>query len=98
MMMNDNSVRNNNNNDNSRSMLLKKIGMYSFAMWELHIYLDTHPNDRNAQALHNEYAQKYRECVDEFERLYGPLNVKSVNNNTMAEWVSNPWPWDLEGN
>ena len=88
----------NNNNGDSRQMLLRRIAMYSFAMWELHIYLDTHPNDSQAKALHDEYKMKYKTAVDEFERLYGPLNIKSVNHNTMASWVSNPWPWDLEGN
>ena len=72
--------------------------MYAFSMWELHIYMDTHPCDEKAQSMHDEYLRKYKDAVKEFEEKFGPININNVNNSTMADWVSNPWPWDLEAN
>ena len=83
---------------NERKRLLRKVAMYAFSMWELHIYLDTHPNDRKAKAMHDEYMKKYNRAVEEYERLYGPLKITNVDNNTMAQWIDDPWPWDLEAN
>lgn len=81
---------------NDRNKLLKKISMNNFAMWELHIYLDTHPNDRKALTMHNEYQRKYREYVKEYEKQYGPLNMCNVTPENMWEWTNNPWPWDYK--
>ena len=39
------------NNDNS---LLRAIQMYDFYLYDLNLYLDTHPNDKNALAKFNE--------------------------------------------
>ena len=33
---------------NEQERLLRKIRSHQFAMWELHIFLDTHPNDCKA--------------------------------------------------
>ena len=69
-----------------------------FSAWELHLYLDTHKNDKTAKAMYEDYIRKYKACVEEYERLYGPLKTTSVNHNSMARWIDDPWPWDLEGN
>ena len=36
---------------NERNKLLQKLSAAQFAVWELHLYLDTHPCDQNAVAL-----------------------------------------------
>ena len=78
---------------NNRESLLKKISMLDFAMIELHLILDTHPNDRGASSKLSEYRMESEELTREFISKYGPLSMKDKNDSSW-EWIANPWPWD----
>lgn len=79
---------------NDKERLLREIAQVDFAMWELHIYLDTHPNDMTAMALHNANEKKLAVLVAEYTSKYGPLNTKGVTKDNRWLWISDPWPWD----
>lgn len=74
-----------------REKLLRKIMEYKFAINDLALYLDTHPNDRRALAKHNEYVEKLDEVTKEFEKMYGPLTIETVMESW--EWAQELWPW-----
>ncbi len=78
----------------SRDKLLRTLSSVQFALWELHLYLNTHPNDLSALAMHEKYALKFRQLKKEYEENYGPLSPKSGEG---IEWLKNPWPWDIGG-
>lgn len=78
----------------SRGALLRKLSAAQFAMWELHVYLDTHPNDKEALALHKKYEAKASELRKEYEEHFGPLTPATGEG---VEWLKNPWPWETEG-
>ena len=80
-----------NKNYENRDDLLKKIMEYKFYVNDLTLYLDTHPNDRRALTLHNEYVVKLEEVTKEFEKIYGPLTIETVMESW--EWAQNLWPW-----
>lgn len=75
-------------------MLLRRLSSIDFSMWELHIYLDTHPNDTEALALLEKYNLKRTALVEEYENKYGPLNTREVTPSNSWRWIANPWPWD----
>lgn len=77
--------------NNTREKLLRKIMEYKFYVNDLTLYLDTHPNDKKALALHNDYVEKLEEVTKEFEKMYGPLTVETVMESW--EWAQNLWPW-----
>ena len=81
---------------NERERLLLDVQMYSFAMWDLNLYLNTHPTDKNVMMLFDNYRKSYRKAVDEYESKYGPLHLEKVNTNSAAwEWNKSPWPWEV---
>lgn len=80
-----------------QSMLQKKISANQFAAWELHLFLDTHPNNVEAQAKFAEYRKKTDKLVKEYEAMYGPLTEKA-DDVCHWSWVNDPWPWETEGN
>ncbi len=80
-----------------RQILLKKISTYSFALLELHLFLDTHPYDMQTIAKIKEYKDKLEPLYEEFEQKYGPLTVRNDITNNWA-WIKDPWPWDKEDN
>jgi spore coat protein JB len=81
-----------------RESLLRKINANDFAMWELHIFLDTHPDNSEALAMRDKYAKKRDELTAEYTAKFGPLNMKGMTAETKWKWISNPWPWEIESN
>ncbi|MCI5651039.1 MAG: spore coat protein CotJB [Ruminococcus bromii] len=82
---------------NEQSRLRRRISSIQFAMWELHLYLDSHPYCAEAAKKLAEYREQYRKLKTDYEDQYGPLNETSRDTNRWA-WISDPWPWDAEAN
>lgn len=78
-----------------REILLKKISTYKFAIIDIQLFLDTHPDDKSMLNKLNEYKKTVTPLVREYETKFGPLKKSNEDNNTWL-WVKNPWPWDTE--
>lgn len=79
---------------NERSMLLKKIQKYDFALKELNLYLDTHPRCQRALALFEKYRTAKKSCEEEFVQRFGPLTPEQNNDSQHWAWIDDPWPWE----
>lgn len=77
--------------------LMRRISSYNFSMWELHLFLDSHPGDCDAAKQLAEYRKKAEELTKQYENAYGPINETTQNTNRWA-WITGPWPWEAEGN
>lgn len=73
--------------------LLYRFSAAQFVLWDLHLYLDTHPADLQTLALYKKYQTKYQMLKNEYEENYGPL---SPFDGQGVEWFKNPWPWDVK--
>jgi spore coat protein JB len=80
---------------NDKQKLLQKIRSVDFAMWELHIFLDTHPNDTDALSLYNKYQKKHDDLAAQYESIYGPLDMRNVTTDNRWQWINDPWPWEV---
>ena len=76
-----------------RENALWKLQAAKFALLELHLYLDTHPEDIAAMTAYKKYEAKYTLLCSEFEEKYGALKWLAAPG---VEWCKNPWPWDAE--
>ena len=89
----DNVVNENNScNNNARSEMMQKIKSYNFAIIELALYLDTHPDDEKTLCLHNKYCKECKELKDKYQKVYGPLTINYPCNKW--RWLEEPWPWE----
>lgn len=79
----------------SRQELLRKLSAAQFAMWELHLYLDTHPTDSQAMSLFRKYEKRATELKKEYENRFGPLTFRA--GEKAAQWLEEPWPWETQG-
>jgi len=79
---------------NERKMLLNKIQKYDFAIKELNLYLDTHPDCRRALALFDKYKNIKQAAVDEFNKKFGPLVPEQSSDPQHWSWIDDPWPWE----
>lgn len=71
--------------------LLREISAVEFAAWELHLYLDTHPCDEKAMAMHKKYSARAQQLTEEYEETFGPLTHRADSG---FQWIKNPWPWE----
>ncbi len=76
----------------TRAEMLRKIREYNFAIIELALYLDTHPEDQKALCLHREYAKCFKDLTDKYQKVYGPLTINFPCNKW--RWLEEPWPWE----
>ena len=75
--------------------LMQNLMAYKFAVNDMSLYLDTHPNDEKALKLHNEYVAEFDKIKEEYEKRFGPLSIETEENSWA--WVENSWPWEKEG-
>lgn len=83
---------------NPKDKLLRVIQMYGFALDEIRLYLDTHPDCQEALEYYHKYNALKKSAVEEYNRLYGPLTSGQVQSHTRWTWVQEPWPWERSAN
>ena len=73
------------NQTSKRRCLLQQINEVSFAVNDILLYLDTHPDDEKVLA--------------EYAKDYGPLTVDTASKTceTSWKWSQQPFPWEREG-
>ena len=76
----------------TRADMIERIKCLNFAIIELGLYLDTHPEDEKALCLHRKYCKEYRELTDKYQKVYGPLTIQFPCNKW--RWLEEPWPWE----
>ena len=66
------------NNRPNRKDLLQWINVVSFAVNDVHLYLDTHPTDKEALAYFHEYSKLRNHALKEYSKYYGPLTIDTT--------------------
>ena len=78
---------------NRREAMLKKLSAAQFTLWEMHLYLDTHPWDLQMVEAHNKATMKYKALLNEYEENFCALTTAKAQG---FEWLKGPWPWEIE--
>ena len=98
-MYDEDNIPNHNMQENDRTIdcenrreMINKIRSLDFAITELALYLDTHPDDQKALCLHKKYARECKELKDKYQKVYGPLTINYPCNKW--RWLEEPWPWE----
>ena len=76
----------------TRESMLNEIKCLQFAITEIALYLDTHPEDERALCLHRKYARELKDLQDKYQKVYGPLTINYPCNKW--RWLEMPWPWE----
>ncbi len=80
--------------------LAEKIRALGFAIYEVELFLDTHPDDCRALETREEYIGKQTEMICEYEKCCGPwiMTAADVTGTERWEWIDGPWPWEYSCN
>ena len=73
----------------NRDELMNRIHALSFAMTEAQLFLDTHPECRDALTYFRERRDELDNAMTEYQNKYGPLFA----DMTVGDKWSCPWPW-----
>jgi len=92
MLTNSNTDMECGNSYDTQEEMEERIRSLEFAIVELALYLDTHPEDMTALCMHGQYSMELRELREMYQRAYGPLTIHFPCNSW--RWVENPWPWE----
>lgn len=84
--------------ESSKTRLLYAIQMYDFYLYELQLYLDTHPTCQHGLASFRKYKQLRAQAVDSYTKLFGPITAVQSDCSNAFEWTAGPWPWEKEAN
>lgn len=83
--------------DANGKKLLNELMELSFVAVELNLFLDTHPDSKDALEDYNRISERYMLLKDKYEKTYGPLvNFGYSSSQYPWQWSQSPWPWEIE--
>ncbi|MDI3317744.1 MAG: spore coat protein CotJB [Bacillota bacterium] len=78
--------------------LSRRMQQLHFAALEINLYLDTHPDDRQALEDYNRLVQELMRLHQEWVRRYGPLMNHGQDPSAYPwQWTRTPFPYPLWG-
>ncbi|HBV68927.1 MAG TPA: spore coat protein CotJB [Clostridiales bacterium] len=87
-------IRNEYNSLNEEQHMLLDIQKLEFALYDLALYLDTHPNDPIALYKHQVLADQHMQVQRAYESKYGIMSVMSRETGDTWRYINAPWPWE----
>ena len=87
------------NDCSSREKLMREINEVSFAVNDIHLFLDTHLCDEKALAYYEGVVERRKKLMNEYARTYGPLTINDavLSGGDTWKWMEQPFPWEKEG-
>ena len=79
-----------------QELLLRSLQQCDFTLYELQLYLDTHPNCPDALEYYRDMCAVRKKLVEEYTAAYGPLSSYDCFCGDDWTWVDQPWPWEGE--
>lgn len=73
---------------------LGELMALQFVIKELQLYLDTHPDDREAFKAMQETIRLEKDGRSRYIKKYGPLTVGDLEYSSSYDWTESPWPWE----
>ncbi|MDO4555063.1 MAG: spore coat protein CotJB [Lachnospiraceae bacterium] len=80
-----------------KKKLLYYINAVSFAVDDSKLFLDTHPDNKEALEYFDNYNKARNRALNEYAACFGPLTIATAVCDRSYEWANQPWPWEMEG-
>jgi spore coat protein JB len=81
-------------NISDKDSLMKTGQQYGFALNDIVLFLDTHPNHKEALELYHKYRQLYAAATFEYSERFAPMFVNDNQSYDTWNWVNTPFPWE----
>lgn len=78
----------------NQEQLLTQIQAVSLIAIDLHLFLDTHPNDSQVLEDFQKVSKQFQDLKNQYETQYGPLlGFGHTSSFAHYNWINEPWPW-----
>ncbi len=83
-----------------KQTLKRKIHAYDFAIYEIVLFLDTHPENTKALEMLAKLRAERTQAITMYEKSYGSYETthSAVKLGKRWQWIDGPWPWENEAN
>ena len=81
-----------------RQKALMRVQTYGFALDEAVLFLDTHPDNKDALDYYHKALSEYNAAVNNYVMNFGPLDATQVKSHDKWTWVDGCNPWEEECN
>ena len=82
----------------NQKQLLQWLNEVSFAVTEMALYLDTHPDDTDAHAYFKHFSEERNKAMALYSANYAPLTLDLMPDADPCDqwsWASEPGPWEV---
>ena len=79
---------------NEQAKLLTDIDSLTFYLIDLNLYLDMHPDNKDAINIYNRTEGQLNIMVGDYQKKYGPLFSNNNYFDNKWTWNNSPWPWE----
>ena len=76
-----------------KELLMRQIMEAGFAMDDVALFLDTHPENQDALRYYKAVRDMRDQSMAAYERRFGPLRYTDVTSMSW-NWVTEKWPWE----
>lgn len=83
-------------NQYDQKKLLDYINAVSFALVDTTLYLDTHPDDREALEQFRQFQNARNKAVKEYSQYFEALVLDAAEIQDEFTWAVKSWPWMKE--
>lgn len=80
-----------------KCQLMEHLQIISFAIDDLRLFIDTHPNCEDAIECINELMILRHMVLKQYTTKYGPIYSYMVDTDNGWDWTSAPLPWSKGG-
>ena len=77
-----------------RRKLMHHITKLSFAIDDVKLFLNTHPNCEEAIEFYKKTKKMRDEAVEEYKKCFGPISAYNVDVKNYWDWNVGPMPWE----
>ena len=79
-----------------KESIKRRVDELSFVKVETELFLDTHPDCRQALDYYHRILAELEAAELEYINAIGPL-VSSESSTERWNWIDTPWPWQMIG-
>jgi len=78
---------------NEKEKMMLEVQMYALMAHDLHLYLDVHPNDKDAIEQRKKYLDLFKSAKEKYDSKYPPFDVNCDKVNTVPfSWSTSKFP------
>ena len=79
-----------------KQKLMRRLQICDFALLDVILYLDGHPNCKKALDYFDKYKRLRKIASDEYTLQFGPITALDNTNKEHWTWIDSPFPWEME--